>query len=66
MKKKLKIPTTNLIQALELTKLERDKYLLIDELSNCKAKFLKFVDERKEWEKGKSLMVEDVKVLKEK
>ena len=42
------------------------KEMLTDELSDCKAKLLNFVDERKEWDKEKSLLVEDVKALKEK
>ena len=51
LKKKLKIPTTQLIQASELSELEKEKETLTDELSNCKANLLKFVEEKKEWKK---------------
>ena len=51
MKKKLKIPTTKLIQASELIDLDKEKDILNDELRNCKDKILKFADEKKEWEK---------------
>ena len=38
LKKKLKILATKLIQASELTELEKEKETLSDELSNCKVK----------------------------
>ena len=52
LKKNLKIPLTQLIQGLELTELEKEKGILSDELSNCKAKILKVVDDKKQWEKN--------------
>ena len=58
LKKKLKIPATQLIQDLELTELEREKELLANELSDSKAKLLNIADEKKEWEKEKALFVE--------
>ena len=42
------------------------KELLADELSDNKEKILKIVAEKKEWEKEKYLLVENVNVLKEK
>ena len=41
LKKKLKIPSTQLIQTSELTKFEKEKEALNTELINCKAKLLK-------------------------
>ena len=66
LKKKLKIPATKLIQATELTELEKEKETLNAELNDCKAKLLKFVEEKKQWEIDISLMVENEKALKEK
>ena len=63
MKKKLKIPATQLIQDSELTELEKGKETLNDELSNCKANILKFANDKKEWEKGNIILIENVKVL---
>ena len=51
LKKKLNIPTTQLIQASELTELEKENELLATELNDNKAKLLKLADEKKEWEK---------------
>ena len=61
----MKIPATQLIQASELTELEREKEILANELSDNKAKLLKLVDEKKEWEKGKALLVEKINILNE-
>ena len=66
LKKKLKIPTRQLIQDSEITKMEKGKETLHDELSDCKDKTLNFVDEKMEWEKEKLLLMENVKVLIEK
>ena len=66
LKKKLKIPSTQLIQATWLTELEKEKETLNSELNDCKAKILKFVEEKKQWERDMSLMVENKKSLKEK
>ena len=47
LKKKLKIPSTQLIQAYELTELEKEKEVLNGELTDCKAKLLKFTEKKK-------------------
>jgi len=41
LKKKLKIPSTQLIQTSELIEFEKDKEALSTELIDCKAKLLK-------------------------
>ena len=66
LKKKLKILATQLIQAIELTELEKEKETLNDELNDCKEKILKFVGEKKQWERDMSLLVENEKYLKKK
>ena len=50
LKKKLKIPSTQLIQAYELAKLEKEKEILSGELIDCKAKLLKFDEKEKHWQ----------------
>ena len=37
-----------------------------DELNNCKAKILKFIEEKREWEKERVLLIENEKALKQK
>ena len=49
-----------------MSELEREKEILASEINDNKAKLLKIVDEKKEWEKEKALFVEKVNVLKEK
>ena len=66
LKTKLKIPTTQLIQASEIIELEKEKETLNDELSNCKAKLMKFVEEKREWEKQRVMLRDNVKALKQK
>ena len=56
LKKKLKIPSTQLIQTYELTKFEKEKEALNTELTNCKAKLLKLEEEEKQWEKEAKLL----------
>ena len=51
LKKKVKIPSTQLIQASELTKLEKEKEYLNDELTECKENLLKFAEKEKQWKK---------------
>ena len=46
--------------------MEKEKETLNDELDDCKAKILKFVEEKKQWEKDMGLLVENVKDLKNK
>ena len=47
LKKKLKIPSTQLIQESELVKLEKEKESLSGKLTDCKYKLLKFVEKEK-------------------
>ena len=47
LKKKLKIPATQLIQEPELVEIEEEKEKLNNELLDCKAKLLKFADKEK-------------------
>ena len=49
-----------------MTKLEKEKELLANEPSDSKEKLLKIADEKKEWEKEKTLLIEKNNVLKEK
>ena len=60
LKKKLNILATQLIQDSELNELEKEQELLANEKSNNKEKQLKLADEKKEWEKVKSLLVEKI------
>ena len=55
MKKKLKIPSTQLIQTSELTELEKEKELLTTELIDCKARLLNLEEKEKESEKDVGL-----------
>ena len=65
LKKKLKIPSTHLIQSTDITELEK-KETLNDELNDCKAKILKFSQDKKLWEKDIFLLIENEKTLKRK
>ena len=47
LKKKLKIPSTQLIQTLELTEFEKEKEALNIELTDCKSKLLKLEEKKK-------------------
>ena len=47
LKKKLKIPATQLTQAEELVDFEREKETLNPELTNCKAKLLKLEEKER-------------------
>ena len=50
LKKKLKIPATQLAQAEELADFEREKEALNSELTDCKAKLLKLEEKGRQWE----------------
>ena len=50
LKKKLKIPSTELSQEEELVEFEREKETLNAELTNCKAKLLKLEEKERQWE----------------
>ena len=64
--KKINIPSIHLIQATKLTEMEKEKETLTGELNDCKEKLLKFVEEKKNWERDMSLLVEIEKDLKDK
>ena len=61
LKKKLKIPSTQLIQAYELTDFEKEKEALTTGLVDCKARLLKFEEKEKQWKKDAGLWVEKEK-----
>ena len=65
LKKKLKIPTTQLIQAYELTELEKEKESLSQELNDCKENLLNLVGEPSQWEKEKGFLIAKIDVLNE-
>ena len=66
LKKKLKIPSTQLIQTYELTEIEKEKEALNTELIDCKDKLLKFEEKEKDWEKDAKILIENEKDLKAK
>ena len=49
LKKKLKIRATQLIQGPKLVEIEEEKEKLNNELTDCKAKLLKFANKEKQW-----------------
>ena len=57
LKKKLKFPSTRLIQAFELTELEKENESLSQELNDCKVKLLKHDGEQIQWEKEKGFVL---------
>ena len=65
LKKKLKIPSTQLIQAYELTVLEREKELFSQELNDSKAKLLKISKEQSQCKKKRSFLIAKIDVLNE-
>ena len=56
LKKKLKSPSTQLIQTYELTDFEKEKEALNTKLDNCKAKLLMLEEKDKQWEKEAKLI----------
>ena len=56
LKKKLKIPTTQLAQVEELADFEREKETLNIELTDCKAKLLKLEEKERQWEANIQLL----------
>ena len=66
LKKKILIPATQLIQGPELAEIEKEKENLNNQLTNCQAKLMKFVDKENQWQKYLALVVESDKVMKEK
>ena len=65
LKKKLKIPSTQLIQASELTELEKEKDLLFQELNDFKSRLMKLAGEQSQWEKEKDFLIVNIDVLNE-
>ena len=65
LKKKLKIPVTQLIHVSELTELEKEKELLSQELNDYKDKLLKLLGEKKQWEKEKCFLTAKIDFLNE-
>ena len=59
----MKIPATHLIQAFELTELEKEKVLLSQELNDYKAKLLKLIEEHNQLEKERGFLTENIDVL---
>ena len=66
LKKKLKIPSTQLIQTSKLTEFEKEKEALTVELTDSKARLLKFEENEKQWKKDTRLLVENEKIIKTK
>ena len=46
--------------------MEKEKETLNDELNNCKAKLLKYDEEKKQWEKERVSLAKNIKKLKQK
>ena len=66
LKRKLKIPSTQLIQTSELTEFEKEKEALTNELIDCKARLLKFEEKEKQWEKDVGIWAEKEKAFETK
>ena len=64
LKKKLKIPGTQLAQADELDDFEREKEVLKSELTNCKAKLPKLEEKGRQWEASIQLLKDSEVELK--
>ena len=64
LKKKLKIPSTQLAQADELADFEREKEVLNSELTDCKAKLLKLEEKWRQWEASIQLLKDSEAELK--
>ena len=64
LKKKLKIPSTQLFQTSELTQLEKEREALNTKLTDCKAKILKTEEKERQWEKETKLIKESEEGLK--
>ena len=58
LKKKLKIPSTQLAQTDELAEFKKEKETLNTKLTDCKSKLLKLEEKERQWEV-------DTKLLKE-
>ena len=65
LKKKLKIPSTQLIQDSKLTELEKESESLSQELNDSKARLLNLAGEQNQWEKEKGFLIAKIDVLNE-
>ena len=61
LKRKLKIPSTQLIRTVELVEFEKGKETLNTELTDCKAKLLKLKENERQWEVDTKLLKESEK-----
>ena len=66
LKKKIKIPSTRLIQTSELTEIDKEKESLTTKVIDCKARLLKFEEKEKQWEKDARLWAENERAFKTK
>ena len=66
LKKKMNIPSTQLIQTSKRTKFEKEKEALNTELIDCKERFLNFEEKEKKWEKDAGLWAEKEKAFETK
>ena len=66
LKKKLKIPSTRLIQTSELTEFEKEKEALNTELIDCKSRLLNLEEKEKHWKRDSNILIENQKDLKAK
>ena len=57
LKKKLKIPSTHLIQTSELTEFEKEKEALNTKFIDCKAKLLNLEEKEKNWEMDAKILI---------
>ena len=64
LKKKLKIPSTQLMQTAELFEFEKEKQALNTELTDWKDKLLKLEEKEKQWEKEAKFLRESEEDLK--
>ena len=64
LKRKLKIPSTQLTQTYELVEFEKENETLNTELTDCKAKMLNLKEKERQWEVDTKLLKESEKELK--
>ena len=66
LKKKLKIPSTHLIQTSESIEFKKEKEALSTKLIDSKAKMIKLEEKEKHWERDAKLLIENEKDLRTK
>ena len=64
LKKKLKIPSSQLIHSSELREFEKEKEVLNTDLTDCKARLLKLEEKERQWENETKLLTESEEGLK--